>query len=143
MDVDLIMKSTVLAIACLAAASSVSAQNIQIYGTDISVHENCDLVVSYKGKQPEHLKPPFSSMGKCRILPNYDTNIPHVELIENEYVFLVESMTITGETCRAEHAAITVNQDGSARLSTRTQRTSTCGHGERKKFEILRYYSPK
>jgi len=143
MDVELVMKSAVLAIACLAVAPSVLAQNVQVFGTDINVHENCDLVVGYKGKQPEHLKLPFSSMVKCRLMPNSQTNIPRLEFFEGEYVLLVQSMIITTETCRAELAAITINRDGSVRLSPKTPGTAGCEYNERKSFEILRNHSPK
>ena len=137
------MKSIALAIACLAATSGVLAQNVQVFDVDIHVHENCDLVVSYKDKQAERLQAPFSSTGKCRIMPNSETNIPRVEFVQGEYVLLVESMAFAAETCRAELAALIVNRDDSVRLSTKTHRTSACGIAERKDFEILRHHSRK
>lgn len=141
MDVEPVVKRIMLTIALLTATSGSTAQDVQVFGVGIEVRENCEIVISKRNKQPGSLKAPFSSSGRCRILPNSETNIPRIEFVQGEYVLLVESTVTTGEACRAELAAITINRDGRLRLSPRSQRTSACGSAERKDYEILRYRS--
>ncbi len=137
------MKSFVLALAILAVTSDSTAQGVQVFGFGVEIREDCEIVVNHKNGQAERLKAPFSSIGRCRILPNSETDIPRIEFIQGEYVLLVESMVTANETCRAELAAITINRDKGLRLSTRVQRNSACGSAERKDYEILRYHSRK
>lgn len=141
MDVEPAVKSTVLALAFLAAASDSTAQDVQVFGAGIDVRENCEVIVSRRDKQPETLQSASSPTGKCRILSHSETNIPRVEFIQGEYVLLVEYVVTPTDTCRAKLAAITITRDGRVRLSTKTQSTSACGAAERKDFEILRYRS--
>lgn len=137
------MRSIFFLVAFFAAHSYSTAQNVQVFGVGIEIRENCEVVVSPESRMPENLKFNFSSAGKCRILPNSETNIPRLEFIQSEYVLLIESMAIAGGTCRAELAAITFSRDGRLRLSPKTPNTSACGSAERKDYEILRYRSGK
>jgi hypothetical protein len=143
MDVEPFVKLIALAFAILAISTDSTAQGVQVFGVGIEIREDCEIVISHKNGQAESRKAPFSSTGKCRILPNSETNIPRLEFIQGEYVLLLESSATTNQTCRAELAAITVNRDGGVRLSRRTQQTSSCGSAERKDYEILRYHSRK
>ena len=143
MDVEPAVKSVVLTLAILGSTSDSTAQGVLVFDVGIEIRENCEIIVNRKDRKIESLKSPFSSTGKCRILPSSETNIPRIEFVQGEYVLLVESSVTTAEACRAELAAITINRDGRLRLSTKTQHTSACGSAERKDYEILRHHSRK
>ncbi len=135
------MKSMVLAFLLLAATSNAIAQGVRVFGVGIEVREDCEIIVNHKDGRTESLKTPFSEAGRCRLLPNSETDIPRIEFIQGEYVLLVESLLTTAEACRVKLAAITISRDGRLRLSKPTQHSSACGSAERKDYEILQHHS--
>jgi hypothetical protein len=135
------MKPIALAFVLLAAASNAIAQSVQVFGVGIEVRETCEVMVNRKDGRSENLKTSFPEAGRCRFLPNSETDIPRIEFIQGDYVLLVESRLTTAEACRARLAAITISRDGQLRLSKPTQHNSACGSAERKDYEILRHHS--
>jgi len=133
--------SIALTFVLLAATSNAIAQGVRVFGVGIEVREDCEVIVNHKDGRIESLKTSFSETGRCRFLPNSETDIPRIEFIQGEYVLLVESRLATAEACRAKLAAITINRDGRLRLSKPTQHSSACGSAERKDYEILWHYS--
>jgi hypothetical protein len=125
----------------LAATSNAIAQSVRVFGVGIEVREDCEVMINHKDGRTERLETSFSEAGRCRFLPNSETDIPRVEFIQGEYVLLVESRLATTEACRAKFAAIMIGRDGQVRLSKPTQHSSACGSAEHKDYEILRQHS--
>lgn len=136
------MKTTIFTI-ILFFSVALYATELQIFNQNIRLIDNCKLEIQHSDGTVETKELPFKSAGKCVILPMSGTNVPRLEFIKSDYVFLVESQVQQDSSCRAELAAVIVSQDGKVIVGSRIQKTGTCGYGERKDYEILHYYATK
>jgi hypothetical protein len=142
MDVEIAMRVFILAV-CLLAPISSHATELRIFEVDVNLREDCSLEVRRSNGALETKAFPFKDKSKCVVLPVSGTNVPHLEFVRGDYVFLIESQIQSGKDCRAELAAVVVSSNGKVSVGSRIQKTGACGYGERKDFEILHHHAGK
>lgn len=136
------MKTTILTVFLLLSCVS-HATELQIFKQNIKLTDSCKLEIHHSDGTVEIKEFPFKNSGKCVILPMSGTNVPRLEFVKGDYVFLVESQMQQDTLCQAELAAVIVSKNGSVIVGSRIQKTGACGYGERKDYEILHYYATK
>lgn len=129
--------------ALLLISTTTHASELRIFEQDIKLRANCSLEIKHSDGTVEVKELPFKTKKKCVVLSVSGTNVPRLEFVQGDYVFLVESQIQTGKECRAELAAVITTNKGKVMTSSKTQETGVCGYGERKDFEILRYRTTK
>ena len=112
------------------------ATEFRIFEQDIKLLADCSLEIKHSDGTSEARELPFKNKNKCVVLPVSGTNVPRLEFVQGQYVFLVESQIQSEKNCRAELIGVVTDSNGSVRISSKIQRTGTCGYGERKDFEI-------
>jgi hypothetical protein len=126
---------------CLVAACIAHAVPLDVYGTNLDLRDDCTLEITQRDGTSRIEPLVFENMGSCAFLKVSATSVPRVEFVEGDYVLLAESRRQSGAQCRGELAAVIVSRDGKVLAGTKTQPTGSCGYGERKDFEILRYHA--
>lgn len=119
------------------------ATELRIFEQDIGLRSDCSLEIRHSDGSMEIQEIQFKNKDKCVVLSVSGTNVPHLEFVKGDYVFLVESQIQSGKDCRGELAAVIVSRGGKVKVGPKTQKTGMCGYGERKDFEILHYHSTK
>jgi hypothetical protein len=121
----------------LLTSITVHATELRIFEQDITLRANCSVDIRHSNGTMETKELPLKNKSKCVILPVSGTNVPRLEFVQGYYVFLVEAQTRSEKDCRGELTAVIVDNDGSVKIASKTQKTGICGYGERKDFEIL------
>lgn len=130
-----------VATALLLISITTHATEFRIFEQAIKLRGDCSLEIKHSDGTVEVKELPFKTKNKCVVLPLGGTNVPRLEFIQGDYVFLVESQVQTGKACRAELVAIITTDKGKVMVATKTQKTGVCGYGERKDFEILHHHT--
>ena len=124
-------------------SASGCATEFRIFDQEMRLREDCSLEVRSPDDTTATHRLPLVNRDRCVVLPVSGTNVPRMELVQGDYVFLVEAQRRDGDECTGELAAVVVHRDGQVVVGQKTRKTGTCGYGERKDFEILRYHATK
>lgn len=122
---------------------SIHATELRIFEQDIKLHANCSLEIKHSDGTVETKALPFKNKSNCVVLPLSGTNVPRLEFVQGDYVFLIESQTHVAKDCRGELSAIIISNTGKVIVASKTQKTGVCGYGERKNFEIPHFHATK
>ncbi len=117
------------------------ATDLRIFEQDIRLRADCSLEIKHSDGTVEIQEIQFKNKDKCVVLWVSGTNVPRLEFVKGDYVFLIESQIQSGKDCRGELAAVIVSKSGNVKVGPKMQRTGVCGYGERKDFEILHYHA--
>jgi hypothetical protein len=120
------MKSLIPAL-LLGCSGAAHAESIEVYGTHISISEQCEIETATTAGKEKRASLDFSVPGRCSLIKLGNTNVPHLEFIGGSYIILVESAVGEGSACKAEYKAIAVLRDGAVRVGTHTKESATCG----------------
>ncbi len=127
--------------AFLLISTTSHATAFRIFEQDIKLRESCSLEVKHADGTVEIKEFPFKNKSKCVVFPVSGTDVPRLEFVQGDYVFLVESQVQSAKDCRAELAAVIVTSNGKVKIGAKIQKTGVCGYGERKDFEILHHHT--
>lgn len=127
----------------LLISGAVHATEFRIFEQDIKLLADCSLEIKHSDGTLEAKELPFKNKNKCVVLPVSGTNVPRLEFVQGHYVFLVESQIQSEKDCRAELMAVVTASNGKVSISSKIQKTGTCGYAERKDFEILFHHTTR
>jgi hypothetical protein len=113
-------------------------QNLEIFDYKILLQTECSLEIASPDGSKKPFSLPFENKEDCAIILKSETNIPHVEFINDSYVFLVEARSTKEGVCKASYVAVVLPRNGKVTITQKPLRTGTCKNDQdRAAFEYL------
>lgn len=119
--------SCVFLIVCIAPTYA-SGKDMIIYGTRLQIEaQECSLLATKSTGDTKNINHQLPDEGVCQFITLANTNIPHVEFIDNSYILLMEvCFRSSAEGPAAEVTGIVVGEDGEVRASRKTSSSGKC-----------------
>ncbi len=113
-------------------------ENLEIFEYKLLLRTECSLEVIKQGEPKQTFSLPFEKKEDCAVILQSETNVPHLEFMNDSYVFLVEARSTKEGVCKANYVAIVLPRNGNVKITQKPLRTGTCkGDQDRAAFEYL------
>lgn len=129
------MKKTICGLLFLFSISACSDPLI-IFGKTIELTENCQVKATDKKGQVQYISLSLPVSSNCGFITYDETNVVHIELIADFYMFLVESTADSEYGCISNHTAVSVKENGDILSADFSKKSLSCHiDRERKLFQ--------
>lgn len=120
------------------------AEELTIFQNKVKLNESCVLEVNNVERGNSQVSLEYIGQSNCSLVKYWDTDVIHLERVNNKYVVLVESQKNGVNDCSARYSAIVFHPDGTVEPINYVKKSGTCGiDREKKEFDYFEFKSTR
>lgn len=125
MDVDIKMKILFL-ISLIFFSAYLHAEPLVIDSTKLEIDNQCRLKATNKERESKLIELSLPESANCKFVIHDETNVIHLRLVGNSYMFFIESPTWSQDECLTKYVAVAVKNNGTIVTSATYARSGVC-----------------